>query len=158
MHKIDKIDLRIIQLLMEDGRMPCVDIARRLGEISERAVRYRLDKLIQAGVIKVTAISNPNSLGFTVIADVFIEVEPSMIMEVAQKLSDYECVSYVACSTGQRDVSIQVVARTNTEVYSFVTDVVGKIAGVRRTVTSVVPIILKDVYDWHIPSDSCSDP
>ncbi len=157
MYKIDKIDLQIIQLLMEDGRMPCVDIARRLGKISERTVRYRLEKLIRLGVIKVSAISNPNSLGYSVIADVFIEVEPAMILEVARKLSEYECVSYVACSTGQRDVSIQVVARTNNEVYSFVTEVVGKIPGVRKTTTSVVPIILKDVYDWHIPPDGCSD-
>ncbi len=154
MYKIDKTDLQIIQLLMEDGRMPCVDIARRLGNITERAVRYRLNKLISARVIKISAISIPDSLGFDVIADVFVEVEPAMIMEVAHKLCEYECVSYVACSIGQRDISIQVVAHTNAEVYNFLTDIVGKIPGIRKTTTSIVPIILKDVYDWHIPPSS----
>jgi Lrp/AsnC family transcriptional regulator for asnA, asnC and gidA len=134
--------------------MPCVDIARRIG-ISERSARYRLDRLIDKKIIQVRAISNPMALGYTVIADVFIEVEPGLIPEVAQKLVNYDCVSYVACSTGERDISVQVIAKTNAEVYSFVTEVIGKIPGVRKTTTSIVPITLKDVYDWCLPLTDC---
>jgi Lrp/AsnC family transcriptional regulator for asnA, asnC and gidA len=152
MHELDSVDLKIVELLMEDGRMPSSGIARRLGDISERSVRYRIDRLVRQGIIRISAIANPQALGYAVVADVFIEVEPGEVLEVARKLAEYECVSYVACSTGERDISIQIVAHDNTELYTFVTEVVGHVPGVRRTMTSIVPIILKDVYQWRIPA------
>jgi DNA-binding Lrp family transcriptional regulator len=57
----------------------------------------------------------------------------------------------VACSIGETDVSIQVQARDTAEVYRFITEVIGKIPGVRKTTTSIVPLVLKDVYQWRIP-------
>jgi Lrp/AsnC family transcriptional regulator for asnA, asnC and gidA len=157
MYKIDMTDLAIVNLLMEDGRMSCSDIARRLGNITERSVRYRLEHMLDEGIIRIGAIANPITLGYQVIADVFIEVEPTQIMEVAHKLAGFECVRYVACSTGERDVSVQVIARTNSEVYAFVTEVIARLPGVRRTNTSIVPVTLKDVYDWRIPGSSCTN-
>ncbi len=153
MGKLDSRDLAIVDLLMEDGRMSCAEIARRIGGVSERAVRYRIARLVREGIIRISAIPNPRVLGYPVVADVMIEVEPGHIREVAEKLRGYECVSYVACSTGDRDVSIQVVARDNAELYRFVTEVVGQVPGVRRTETYLVPMILKDVYEWRIPRE-----
>jgi Lrp/AsnC family transcriptional regulator for asnA, asnC and gidA len=153
--ELNATDVRIVDLLMEDGRMSAAGVARRIGDISERSVRYRIDRLVQQGVIRVSAIANPQAVGYTVVADVFIEVEPGQVLEVAHKLAAYDCVSYVACSTGQRDVSIQIVAHDNTELYTFVTEVVGHVPGVRKTTTSIVPIILKDVYQWRIPASVC---
>ncbi len=152
MYKLDDTDRAIVNLLMEDGRMPCSQIARRIGRVSERAVRYRIDQLVAHGVVRISAIPNPQSLGFSVIADVVIEVEPGRILDVAHKLSEYERITYVACSTGDRDISIQVVARDNAELYQFVAGVLGNVPGVRKTTTMVVPFILKDVYEWHIPA------
>ena len=152
MYKLDDTDRAIVNLLMEDGRMPCSQIARRIGRVSERAVRYRIDQLVTHGVVRISAIPNPQSLGFSVIADVVIEVEPGRILDVARKLAEYERISYVACSTGDRDISIQVVARDNAELYQFVAEVLGNVPGVRKTTTMVVPFILKDVYEWHIPA------
>ena len=154
MHKIDKLDIEIINMLIDNGRVSCADIANKLGDITERTVRYRLERLVNDGLIKIKAITNPIVVGYTVIADVFIEAEPGMISEVANTLVKFDCVSYVACSTGDRDVSIQIVARNNAEAYSFVTEVIGKVPGVRKTTTSIVPVILKDVYDWHIPKST----
>ena len=152
MYKLDDTDRAIVNLLMEDGRMPCSQIARRIGRVSERAVRYRIDQLVAHGVVRISAIPNPQSLGFSVIADVVIEVEPGHILDVAHKLSEYERITYVACSTGDRDISIQVVARDNAELYQFVAGVLGNVPGVRKTTTMVVPFIMKDVYEWHIPA------
>ncbi len=156
MSEIDTIDRAIVDLLMEDGRMSCAEIARRIEGLSERAVRYRIDRLIQQGLIRISAIVNPQAVGFPVVADVFLEVEPGQIMAVARKMAEYECVSYVACSTGDRDVSIQVVARDNAELYRFVTEVVGQVPGVRKTTTLLVPQVLKDVYEWRIPHRACA--
>jgi Lrp/AsnC family transcriptional regulator for asnA, asnC and gidA len=154
MHKIDKIDRMIVNLLMEDGRMPCSELARRLGSTTERAVRYRLERLRKEGIIKIAAVTNPVAMGFPVVTDVFIEVEPGMIQEVAQKLAQFENITYVAYSTGDRDISVQVVARSNPDAYAIVTQVIAKVPGVRKTTSSVVPVILKDVYDWHMPTTS----
>lgn len=151
MYKIDNYDIAIVNLLMKDGRMSAADIAKQLGDISERSVRYRIERMIKEGILRVCAIANPKALGYTVVADVFVEVESGLIMDVAHKLSELECVSYVACSIGETDVSVQLVARSNEEVYSFVTEVIGRIPGVRKTTTSIVPIIVKDVYQWRIP-------
>jgi len=158
MYKPDRIDRQIVDLLMEDGRMPCAEIARRIGGVSERSVRYRIERLLEQGIMRVSAIPNPQALGYSVMADVFIEVEPGRIPDVARRLAAYECVSYVACSTGDRDVSIQIVARDNAELYRFVTEVVGHVPGVRKTSTLLVPLILKDVYEWHIPMADAPSP
>jgi Lrp/AsnC family transcriptional regulator for asnA, asnC and gidA len=157
MYKIDKIDKNIVDLVMEDGRMSCAEIARRIGGASERMVRYRLERLISEGVIAISAIVNPKALGFPVYADVWIEVEAEKILEVAQKMSQYDCISYVACSIGETDVSVQIIARDTQEVYRFVTGVIGKTPGVRKTTSSIVPLVIKDVYNWHIPEEVCGD-
>jgi Lrp/AsnC family transcriptional regulator for asnA, asnC and gidA len=80
-----------------------------------------------------------------------MEVESDRIMDVARKLAEYDNVSYVACGIGESDVSIQIVAKDTAEIYEFVTEEVGKIPGVRKTTTSIVPLIIKDVYQWRVP-------
>jgi Lrp/AsnC family transcriptional regulator for asnA, asnC and gidA len=154
MVKIDAIDRQISDLLIEDGRMTCSMIARRIGGVSERAVRYRINRLTKNQILAVHGNVNAPGLGFNVFADVFIDVEPGMVKEIARLLSGYESVSYVACTTGDTDISIQVFARDNNELYQFVTEVIGKIPGVRKSRTSIISAILKDDHVWHIPT-SC---
>jgi Lrp/AsnC family transcriptional regulator for asnA, asnC and gidA len=138
-------------LLIEDGRMTCSKIAKRIGGVSERAVRYRINRLIKNNILAVHGNVNGPGLGFNVFADVFIDVEPGMVKEVSQKLTGYESVSYVACTTGDTDISIQVFARDNSELYQFVSEILGRIPGVRKTRTSFITLIIKDDHLWHIP-------
>jgi len=155
MSENDQIDLQIVEFLMEDGRLAAAEIARRIGGgISERVVRYRIERMINERVIQIRPIVNPQAFGLTTRADVVLEVDSDAIMDVAHKAMAYDCVSYVACSIGEMDVSIQVVAKDTAEIYQFVTEVIGKMPGVRKTTTSIVPIVLKDVYQWHIPRGS----
>ena len=151
MYNFDKIDVKIVNILLEDGRMPASEIARRIGDISERAVRYRIDRMVTEGFIRISAVARPQAFGLTTIADVWLEVESDRILEVAKKMAEFDNVSYVACSIGETDVSIQIVAKDTAEIYHFVTEVVRKVPGVRKTTTSIVPLIIKDVYQWRIP-------
>ncbi|HUI88112.1 MAG TPA: Lrp/AsnC family transcriptional regulator [Anaerolineales bacterium] len=151
MYEFDKIDIKIVNFLLEDGRMTASEIARRIKNISERSVRYRIDRMLEEGAIQITGVVNPQAFGLSVNADVWLEVESDQILEVAKKLTKYDNVTYVACGIGQNDISIQLVAKDATDVYHFTTDVVRKIPGVRKTTTSIVPIILKDVYQWRVP-------
>jgi Lrp/AsnC family transcriptional regulator for asnA, asnC and gidA len=158
MMKIDNIDIEIVNLLMEDGRMNAAEIARRIGNLSERAARYRVGRLVDEGIIQISAIPNPRSFGFSVVADVFIEVEPGMIMEVARKLAGHDLISYVAVSIGEQDISVQLLAHNNEEIYTFATGVIGRLPGVRKTTTSIVPVILKDIHKWRIPLNNLVEP
>ena len=111
--KLDQLDKEIIDLLSRDGRMSCADIAREIGSISERSVRYRLEKLINENVIRVTATPVPQSLGYSIVADVFIEADSGQVLDVARKIATFENVSYVAGSTGESDITVRVISRSN---------------------------------------------
>jgi Lrp/AsnC family transcriptional regulator, regulator for asnA, asnC and gidA len=151
---INPIDKAIIDLLQEDGRMECTEIARRIGNVSARSVRYRINRLITDGVIKIGAIIEPKAVGFPVRADVWVAVELGQAMEVARRIAAFEQVSYTACSTGDVDVSLQVTARDNVELYHFVSDVISQVPGVKKTTIQLLPIILKDIYQWKLPASS----
>lgn len=151
MYEFDIIDRKIVNLLLEDGRMSASEMSRRMGDISERSIRYRFDRMIDEGVIQISAVVNPEALGFNIKADVWLEVESDLILDVAKKMAAFENVTYVACGIGQNDISIQVVAKDTAEIYHFVTEVVRKVNGVRKTTTSIVPIVIKDVYQWRVP-------
>lgn len=151
MYNFDKIDIKIVNLLLEDGRMSASEIARRIGDISERSARYRIERMVNEGVVKISAVAKPQAFGLTTIADVWMEVESDHILSVAKKMAEFDNISYVACGIGESDVSIQIVAKDTAEIYHFVTEVVRKVPGVRKTTTSIVPLILKDVYQWRIP-------
>jgi len=153
MSDIDEIDVNIVNFLIDNGRMSAADISRKLPNVTERIVRYRIRKLLKDGIIQIGVIVKPESIGYSVVADVFLEVEPRAIDLVANILAEYELVTYVAYSIGQNDISIQVVGKNNSEIYEFITNVIGCIPQVKKTVTSIVPRKLKDVYQWRIPKN-----
>ena len=157
MYKIDKIDVKIVNFLLENGRMSASEIARQIDDISERVVRYRIDRLIEEDIINISAVIKPEAFGFNTYADVWMEVESDQILEVADQLAEFENVTYVACSIGEKDVSIQVVAKDSAEIYQFVMETVRRIPGVRKTITSIVPVIIKDIYSWRIPESAAED-
>jgi Lrp/AsnC family transcriptional regulator, regulator for asnA, asnC and gidA len=152
MSKIDKKNISIINMLAEDGRMSCSQIAKKMGSITERSVRYRIDRLVADGIIEICAKVNSEKVGYPVCADAFIEVESASIEKVAKELAKYECVCYVACSVGNLDISIQIFAKDNASVFQFMTEIVGKMPGVIKTKISILPIQLKEAYNWRIPT------
>ena len=149
---LDDIDRRIVALLLRDGRISSAEITRRLANnVSERSVRYRIERLRRNGVIQISAIVNPQAVGYPVMGDVLIEVAAGKLRPVAEQLTTFENVSYVAASAGDGDLSIQVYAHDNQELLRFVDEGVGRLDGVTRTRTVMVPWKLKDVYEWQIP-------
>lgn len=132
--------------------MPSAEIARRLN-VAERTVRARINRLVQDGIIKLVAIVNPAALGYDVTADIFLEVEPGRLEEVAQQLAQMEEVAYVGLTTGERDISIQVFVPSVDALYRFITEKLQRIPGVLGTTTYVVPRVLKWLHNWSLPSD-----
>lgn len=152
MEKPDCTDWEIIALLNEDGRMPSTEIARRLGNVSARTVTNRINALIEQGFINIRAIVNPEPVGYNVMADVFIEVEPGRVREIARKTAEFPEVTYVACATGATDVSISLRVRSIGELFDFVSETIGKIPGVTRTQSYLLPLKIKDFDTWMPPN------
>jgi Lrp/AsnC family transcriptional regulator for asnA, asnC and gidA len=150
--RIDSIDAKIVKLLQEDGRMAYVEIARRIGGVSERMVRHRIKRMIEDHVVHVSAVVNPSAIGYNVTADVWVETDASATTEVASALTQLEQVSYISYSTGDRNISMQMHATDLTELHHLVNEVVSKVPGVRRTTITIIPVVLKDIHQWEIPS------
>ena len=151
MHKLDRTDWEIITLLNEDGRMSSTEISRRLSDVSARTVTNRINQLTNHGIINVRAVVNPESIGYTVMADVFIDVEPGRVREVAHKVAEFPEVTYAACAAGESDVSISLRVRTIEELFDFINENIGKIPGVRRTQSYILPLKIKDFDTWLPP-------
>jgi len=151
MYKPDQFDWKIIALLNEDGRTPSAEIARKLGNVSARTVTNRINTLTKHGIINVRAIVSPEKVGYGVMADVFVEVEPGRVREVAYKAAKFPQSSYVACATGESDVSVSLRVRSIEELFDFVTEKLGKIPGVRRTQSYLLPLKIKDLDTWLPP-------
>ena len=153
MDELDHIDWKIISLLNEDGRMPNAEIERRLGNVSARTIKNRIDALTEKGIVNIKAVVNPAAVGYSVMADVFIETEPGRLREVAENVAKFPEVSYVACATGDKDVIISLRARNIEELFDFITEELGKTPGVRRTKSYLLPLNIKDLFTW-LPPDA----
>jgi Lrp/AsnC family transcriptional regulator for asnA, asnC and gidA len=152
MYQPDQTDWKIITLLNEDGRMSSAEIARQLGNVSARTVKNRIDNLTKNGIINIRSIVNPEVVGYGVLADVFIEVEPGKVRNVAETLAEFPQISYVACATGDTDIIISVRARDIEELYNFVIEVLGQIPSVRHTETYPLPLNIKTIATWMPPN------
>lgn len=131
--------------------MSSAEIARQLGNISSRTVTNRIDALIGHNIINICSIINPEKIGYGVLADVFIEVEPGNLRNVAEHLAGLPQVSYVACATGDTDIIICVRARSIGELYNFVIETIGNIPCVRHTQTFPQHHNIKDITTWMPP-------
>lgn len=147
----DKIDLKIIALLNHNGRMPSTVIAKKIEDITSRTVNNRIKALVKNNLINIRGVINPSAFGYEVLADVYIQVEPGQVKEVAEKVAGYSEVSYVACATGESDVSVSVRVSTIEELFNFVNEQLGRIPGVVRTRSYILPIKLKDLDTWLPP-------
>lgn len=151
--RIDDVDRSIVDLLMGDGRMPCAEIARALGNVSARTVRSRIRRLSEKGIIKVTAVASAKALGYRIVADISIETEPRKVREVAEVAATIESVSYVAVVAGDRDLFVQANAADIEDLQALITEELQAIPGVRSTRTTLLTQILKDIYEWRIPAE-----
>lgn len=149
--RIDNLDREIFEYLRENARMPASEIARRLGYITARAVRNRINRLVAERFISIKAGAVPERLGYPISADIYIDVEPGEIEHVAQRLAELDEVFYVALTTGDTDISASTVAVSMGALQEFISTKLHTIPGVTKTKTYVLTKILKQSCDWTFP-------
>ncbi|HHT91127.1 MAG: Lrp/AsnC family transcriptional regulator [Bacillota bacterium] len=145
---LDEFDREIIRLLQEDGRMPFLTIANQLG-LAEGTVRRRAGKLLDEGLLRIVGIADPFKVGLQTVAVVGLKVDRGKIQPIATALSVMNEVRYVALSTGNYDLVIEVVVASNDELLTFLVDTLRQIPGINNTGTSVVLKVAKEDLAWE---------
>lgn len=147
---LDPIDRQIIGLLQQDGRMPNVDLARRIG-ISEATIRKRLDKLIADDVIRITAVPNAPKVGLSTTTFLTFDVDLSQLDRVADQLAGLPEVRAIYYTTGESDLIVEAWFPSGDELLRFLTQRVASIPGIKSTATAHVLRTIKDSSRWSLP-------
>jgi len=143
---LDEIDRRIIEELQKDGRKPYTQIAPAVG-LSEAAVRQRVQRLIDAGVMQIVAVTDPRVLGFSRQAMIGLKVEGDT-RRVAEAVAELHEVEYVVLTAGALDMLLEVVVEDDEQLLELLNQKIRKIEGVRTTETYIYLRIHKETYQW----------
>ena len=150
--RLDDVDRNIIALLQQDGRMSSRAISRLLGNIGDRAVRYRIDRLLRSGAISIFAVVDNEQIGYPVLGDVIVDVSPAKVRDTLAALAEDELVCYLGADLGRGTVTIQVAAHDEYDLRAWVRSLVESIEGaVRVETTVVVRQIAKGSDHWPPP-------
>lgn len=143
---LDDVAKTIIELLQEDGRRSYSDIGREVG-LSEAAVRQRVQRLTEAGVMQIVAVTDPMQLGFHRQAMIGIRVSGDARV-VARTLSEIDAIDYVVITVGSFDVLAEVVCEDDEDLLSLINDRIRPIEGVLSTETFIYAKLQKQLYNW----------
>lgn len=146
---IDEIDRRIIAALQADGRRPYTQIAPVVG-LSEAAVRQRVQRLVDGGVMQIVAVADPRVLGFGRQAMIGLRVEGDT-RRVADALAAMPEVEYVVLTAGSLDVLAEVVVEDDERLIELLNEKIRTLPGVRETETTIYLRIHKESYEWGRP-------
>jgi Lrp/AsnC family transcriptional regulator for asnA, asnC and gidA len=143
---IDSVSKAIIEQLQEDGRRPYAAIGKAVG-LSEAAVRQRVQKLLDQGVMQIVAVTDPLTVGFRRQAMVGIRVEGD-IEPVADALADMDEVEYVVVTAGSFDLMVEIVCEDDDHLLETISKRIRTLPGVRSTESFVYLKLRKQTYTW----------
>jgi len=143
---LDDVSKAIIEQLQEDGRRPYAAIGKAVG-LSEAAVRQRVQRLQDSGVMQIVAVTDPMQVGFARAAMIGIRVDGDA-EKVADQLETMPEVDYLIVTAGSFDVLAEVVAEDDDHLLEVINRKIRAIPGVRSTETYVYLKLRKQIYTW----------
>ncbi|OEV08541.1 AsnC family transcriptional regulator [Streptomyces nanshensis] len=143
---LDDVSLAIIEQLQEDGRRPYAAIGKAVG-LSEAAVRQRVQKLQDQGVMQIVAVTDPLTVGFLRQAMVGITIEGDL-EAVADALAEIDEVDYVVVTAGSFDLLVEIVCQDDEHLLEMITKRIRSLPGVRSTESFVYLKLRKQTYTW----------
>ncbi|MFB6718131.1 MULTISPECIES: Lrp/AsnC family transcriptional regulator [unclassified Streptomyces] len=143
---VDAVSLAIIEQLQEDGRRPYAAIGKAVG-LSEAAVRQRVQKLLDQGVMQIVAVTDPLTVGFRRQAMVGINVDGDLD-PVAEALSAMAECEYVVMTAGSFDLMVEIVCEDDDHLLETINKRIRAIPGVRSTESFVYLKLKKQTYMW----------
>jgi Lrp/AsnC family transcriptional regulator, regulator for asnA, asnC and gidA len=143
--QVDEIDRQIIEQLQRDGRMPYTKLGVQVG-LSEAAVRQRVQRLTDAGMVQIVAVSNPMVLGRRRIAMIGVRTEGDTVI-IAERISAISDTEYVVITAGSFDIMVEVVAADEAALL-HITNQIRHVVGVRSTESFILLKIAKQTFNW----------
>jgi Lrp/AsnC family transcriptional regulator, regulator for asnA, asnC and gidA len=143
---LDSVAKNIIEQLQQDGRRSYAAIAKVVG-LSEAAVRQRVQRLVDTGVMQIVAVTDPLQLGFEREALIGIKVQGD-INAVADALAEVPEVDYVVITAGSFDLIIEVVCENDAHLLDLLSNRIRNLDGVTATETFVYLKLRKQLYNW----------
>ena len=144
--QLDSVSKLIIEQLQSDGRRSYAEIGKAVG-LSEAAVRQRVQKLTESGVMQVVAVTDPMQLGFYRQAMIGIRVKGDTT-EVAKSLAEITAVDYLVLTAGSFDILAEVVCENDDQLIDLLNKEIRGIDGVQSTETFVYLKLQKQFYNW----------
>ncbi|MET8910899.1 MULTISPECIES: Lrp/AsnC family transcriptional regulator [Micromonospora] len=142
---LDDVAKQIIEQLQEDGRRPYATIGKAVG-LSEAAVRQRVQRLLDAGVMQIVAVTDPLQLGFPRQAMIGLRTDGDL-ESVADRLAEFEEIDYVVITAGSFDLLAEVVCRNDEHLLEILQKLRG-VSGVVSTEAFVYLKLRKQTYSW----------
>ncbi|MCW2758416.1 MAG: Lrp/AsnC family transcriptional regulator [Nocardioidaceae bacterium] len=143
---VDDVAKAIIEQLQEDGRRSYAAVGKAVG-LSEAAVRQRVQRLIDAGVMQIVAVTDPLQLGFARQAMIGIAVDGAL-EPVADRLAAIPEVDYVVMTAGGFDILCEVVCENDEELLNLLSTTIREVPGVKATRTFLYLKLAKQTYSW----------
>ena len=143
---LDSVNKDIIEQLQEDGRASYATLAKAVG-LSEPAVRQRVQKLLDSGVMQIVAVTDPLRLGFVRQAMIGIRTDGDL-RSIADQLAALDAIDYVVICTGSFDLLVEMVVSGDEELLDILNDAIRSIDGVRDTEVFVYLKLVKQTYTW----------
>lgn len=145
---LDDTSKRLIELLQADGRAPYATLAQEVG-LSEAAVRHRVLKMLDEGVMQIVAVTDPLKLGFAREAMIGITTTADA-REVAAAVAAIEEIDYVMITSGRFDIMAELVAESDDELLEIVSGRVRALPGIGTIETMVYLRLVKQTYSWGV--------
>jgi Lrp/AsnC family transcriptional regulator for asnA, asnC and gidA len=145
---LDDVSKAIIEQLQQDGRRSYAAIGKVVG-LSEAAVRQRVQRLTESGVIQVVAVTDPLQLGFARQAMIGIRVTGAL-EPVADQLADLDAIDYVVITAGSYDLLVEAVCENDADLLELVSERIRTIEGVISTETFMYLKLRKQTYSWGV--------
>lgn len=140
---LDELDFSVLVLLQQDGRMSFTVMAEKLG-VSISTVRTRVTKLLEDKTIQIVGRVDPEKVGFHAYAHIKISVRPANLIDpVANKLLEFPEVSFLAITSGDFELEVDIMCRDNNHLVSVINERIIKIEGVFQTKTEMYFKVLK---------------
>lgn len=144
--QLDDLSKAIIEKLQADGRRSYAGIGKAIG-LSEAAVRQRVQRMIDSGVMQIVAVTDPMQLGFARQAMIGIRCTGD-ILKMAEKLASIESVDYVVLTAGSFDAIAEVVCEDDDSLLELLNTKIRALPGVISTETHVYLKLVKQQYNW----------
>lgn len=143
---LDETSKAIIAQLQDDGRKSYAEIGKAVG-LSEAAVRQRVQKLTDAGVMQIVAVTDPMQLRFYRQAMIGIRASGDARV-IADQLAEHPSVEYLVLTAGSFDILVEVVCEDDSQLIDVLHSEIRQLDGVVSTETFVYLELKKQQYNW----------